>query len=154
MSSAKIWYNLGVDNGQTDAGEPTNGLLGGDYALQRKLGSGGMGVVWEAVQQSLNRKVAVKVLTPPRRKKEAWRERFTREARIVAQLHHPNIVKVYGAGTSGDICYYAMELVDGTRMDQFAFPDARATVRAVVQAALALAYAHRCGVVHRDVRPT
>ena len=142
-----------MDNGQPDAGEPTNGLLGGDYALQRKLGSGGMGVVWEAVQQSLNRKVAVKVLTPPQRKKEAWRERFTREARIVAQLHHPNIVKVYGAGTSGDICYYAMELVDGTRMDQFSFPDARAAVRAVLQAARALAYAHRCGVVHRDVKP-
>ena len=142
-----------MDIGQPDAGEPTNGLLGGDYALLRKLGSGGMGVVWEAVQQSLNRKVAVKVLTPPQRKKEAWRERFTREARIVAQLHHPNIVKVYGAGTSGDICYYAMELVDGTRMDQFSFPDARATVRAVAQAARALAYAHRCGVVHRDVKP-
>ena len=142
-----------MDNEQPDAGEPTKGLLGGDYALQRKLGSGGMGVVWEAVQQSLNRKVAVKVLTPPQRKKEAWRERFTREARIVAQLHHPNIVKVYGAGTSGDICYYAMELVDGTRMDQFSFPDARATVRAVAQAARALAYAHRCGVVHRDVKP-
>ena len=153
MADTKIWYNLGMDNGQPDAGEPTNGLLGGDYALQRKLGSGGMGVVWEAVQQSLNRKVAVKVLTPPQRKKEAWRERFTREARIVAQLHHPNIVKVYGAGTSGDLCYYAMELVDGTRMDKFAFPDARAAVRAVVQAALALAYAHRCGVVHRDVKP-
>jgi len=153
VCGAKIWYNLRVDIGQPDAGEPTNGLLGGDYALQRKLGSGGMGVVWEAVQQSLNRKVAVKVLTPPRRKKEAWRERFTREARIVAQLHHPNIVKVYGAGTSGDICYYAMELVDGTRMDQFSFPDARAAVRAVVQAARALAYAHRCGVVHRDVKP-
>ena len=121
MGGAKIWYNLGVDNKQPDADKPTEDLLGGDYALKRKLGSGGMGVVWEAVQQSLNRKVAVKVLTPPQRKKEAWRERFTREARIVAQLHHPNIVKVYGAGTSGDICYYAMELVDGTRMDKFAF---------------------------------
>ena len=77
-----------------------------DYTLQKKIGSGGMGTVWEALQKSLNRKVAVKVLTPPRRRKEAWRERFTREARIVAQLHHPNIVKVYGAGTSGNLCYY------------------------------------------------
>ena len=146
---ARIWYNRGVN----DEGPEGTLLPDSDYTLQRKLGSGGMGVVWEAVQQSLNRKVAVKVLTPPQRKKEAWRERFTREARIVAQLHHPNIVKVYGAGTSGDLCYYAMELVDGTRMDKFAFPDARATVRAVLQAALALAYAHRCGVVHRDVKP-
>ena len=124
-----------------------------DYTLHRKIGSGGMGTVWEAIQKSLNRKVAVKVLTPPRRRKEAWRERFTREARIVAQLHHPNIVKVYGAGTSGNLCYYAMELVEGMRMDKFAFPDARAIVQAVLQAAHALAYAHQCGVLHRDVKP-
>lgn len=128
-------------------------LPGSDYTLIRKLGSGGMGTVWEAMQISLNRKVAVKVLTPPRRRGEAWRERFTREARIVAQLHHPNIVKVYGAGTVGNLCYYAMELIDGTRMDKFAFPDARATAQAVLQAAHALSYAHRCGVVHRDVKP-
>ena len=138
-------------NGRATDAPPT--LPGSDYTLQKKIGSGGMGTVWEALQISLNRKVAVKILTPPRRRKEAWRERFTREARIVAQLHHPNIVKVYGAGTSGNLCYYAMELVDGTRMDKFAFPDARATVKAVLQAALALAYAHRCGVLHRDVKP-
>ena len=135
------------------ADETPPDLPGSDYTLKRKLGSGGMGTVWEAIQKSLNRKVAVKVLTPPRRRKEAWRERFTREARIVAQLHHPNIVKVYGADTTGNLCYYAMELVDGTRMDKFEFADSRATVRAVLQAALALAYAHRCGVVHRDIKP-
>ena len=128
-------------------------LPGSDYTLQKKIGSGGMGTVWEALQISLNRKVAVKVLTPPRRRKEAWRERFTREARIVAQLHHPNIVKVYGAGTAGNLCYYGMELIEGTRLDKFDFPDARATVQAVLQAAHALAYAHRCGVLHRDVKP-
>jgi len=135
------------------ADETPPDLPGSDYTLKRKLGSGGMGTVWEAIQKSLNRKVAVKVLTPPRRRKEAWRERFTREARIVAQLHHPNIVKVYGADTTGNLCYYAMELVDGTRMDKFEFADSRATVRAVLQSALALAYAHRCGVVHRDIKP-
>ena len=128
-------------------------LPGSDYTLQKKIGSGGMGTVWEALQISLNRKVAVKVLTPPRRRKEGWRERFTREARIVAQLHHPNIVKVYGAGTAGNLCYYGMELIEGTRLDKFDFPDARATVQAVLQAARALAYAHRCGVLHRDVKP-
>ena len=133
--------------------EPPPDLPGSDYTLVRKIGSGGMGTVWEAMQISLNRKVAVKILVPPRRREEAWRERFTREARIVAQLHHPNIVKVYGAGTTGNLCYYAMELIDGTRMDKFEFSDARATVRSVVQAARALAYAHRCGVLHRDIKP-
>ena len=128
-------------------------LPGSDYRLLREIGSGGMGTVWEAMQLSLNRKVAVKVLSTPTRKKAAWRERFARESRIVAQLHHPGIVKVYGAGTSGDLCYYAMELIAGTRFDRFKFPDARAVVRAVRQAALALDYAHRCGVEHRDVKP-
>lgn len=129
-------------------------LKGSDYQLQHLLGRGGMGAVWQGLQVSLNRKVAVKVLTPPsRRRKEEWRERFTREAQIVAQLHHPNIVKVYGAGTCGDLCYYAMELVDGTSFNKVAFADERAAVRAVLQAAQALAYAHRCGVVHRDVKP-
>ena len=129
-------------------------LTGSDYRLQKILGRGGMGAVWEGLQVSLNRKVAVKVLTPPsRRRKEEWRERFSREAQIVAQLHHPNIVKVYGAGTCGDLCYYAMELVEGTSFNRVDFPDTQATVRAVFQAAQALAYAHRCGVVHRDVKP-
>ena len=128
-------------------------LDGSDYRLLREIGSGGMGTVWEAMQISLSRKVAVKVLAAPPRREKAWRERFAREARIVAQLHHPSIVKVYGAGVANGHCYYAMELIDGTRFDKFAFRDARAAVRAVQQAALALSYAHRCGVVHRDVKP-
>ncbi len=128
-------------------------LSGSDFTLLKVIGRGGMGTVWEAMQTSLHRKVAVKVLRPPSDDANAWRERFSQESRIVAQLHHPNIVKVYGAGTSGDICYYAMELIDGTRLDRFKFQDLRATVRTVLQAAQALAYAHRCGIIHRDVKP-
>ena len=124
-------------------------LSGTDYEIVRLLGRGGMGTVWEARQISLNRTVAVKTFRPPARNGDVWRERFLRESRIVAQLHHPNIVKVYGAGTVGELCYYAMELVDGTGFEAFAFADARAVVRAVRQAALA--YAHRCGVAHLDV---
>ena len=126
-------------------------IAGSDFRLEKEIGRGGMGSVWEATQISLNRKVAVKVMKKPIRDEKAWRERFARESRIVAQLHHPNIVKVYGAGTCGDICYYAMELVEGTGLDRHAFTDTRSAVKAVLQAAQALAYAHQCGVVHRDV---
>ena len=136
----------------SDSATPPD-LTGSDYRLLKMIGHGGMGTVWEALQISLNRHVAVKILKTPHSGEDAWRDRFTQEARIVAQLHHPNIVKVYGAGTSGDHCYYAMELIDGTRLDRFPFPDLRATVRAVLQAAQALAYAHRCGIIHRDVKP-
>ena len=146
-------YGRGRRAAADDGASPPPDLTGTDYRLVKEIGHGGMGTVWEALQLSLNRKVAVKVLKAPRGSEAAWRERFARESRIVAQLHHPNIVKVYGAGVCGDVCHYAMELLDGTRLDRFVFPDLRATVRAVLQAAQALAYAHRCGIVHRDVKP-
>ena len=128
-------------------------IPGGDYRLLRVLGRGGMGVVWEAQQVSLDRKVALKVLFAPSQSGQG--ETFVQEARIVAQLHHPNIVKVYGAGPCVDPAryWYAMELVEGTEFGRATFIDTRDVVRAVEQAARALAYAHRCGVVHRDVKP-
>ena len=135
------------------AAEKPPAVLGGDYRLERVLGRGGMGTVWEAQQLSLDRKVAVKVLAAPNPAAEG--DSFVQEARIVAQLHHPNIVKVYGAGPCDDSTryWYAMELVEGTEFNKYAFPEPRAVVQAVEQAARALAYAHRCGVVHRDVKP-
>ena len=86
-------------------------LQGTDYRLVRKIGTGGMGEVFEAVQISLNRKVAVKVLSRSLTSDPAQREQFENEARVIAMLHHPNIVKIYNAGVSADRCYYAMELI-------------------------------------------
>ena len=88
-----------------------------DYRLVRKLGSGGMGVVFEAVQVSLNRPVAVKLLNSSLLTNADQRSLFENEAKVIAMLHHPNIVKIYSAGCSEERCYYAMELIDGKGLD-------------------------------------
>ena len=129
-------------------------LPGSDFRLERKIGSGGMGVVFEARQISLDRRVAVKVLAPSLVANATRRNQFEAEVRIVAMLHHPNIVKVIGAGQSAGTCYYAMEIVDGERLDKHAFKNLRDIASAGLQAATALAYAHRCQVMHRDIKPS
>ena len=128
-------------------------LTGSDYRLVRKIGAGGMGEVFEAMQISLDRKVAVKVLSPSLTADPAQREQFENEARVIAMLHHPNIVKIYNAGVSADRCYYAMELINGTGLNHYGNNAPREVARLGLQAARALAYAHRCGVLHCDVKP-
>lgn len=90
----------------------------GEYRLLRELGRGGMGVVFEGVEDRSNRHFAVKLL--PWRyapDMDQWRERFRREAAIIAKLKHPNIVRVYSFGTDEGYCYYAMQLVEGVSLD-------------------------------------
>ena len=124
-----------------------------DYRLVRELGVGGMGVVFEAVQVSLNRRVAVKLLNSSLLTSTEQREQFENEAKVIARLHHPNIVKIYSAGCSEERCYYAMELVEGKSLEHAHFDDLRELARLALQAARAIAYAHRCGVLHRDIKP-
>ncbi|MBP5587070.1 MAG: protein kinase [Lentisphaeria bacterium] len=128
-------------------------LSGSDYRLIRKIGTGGMGEVFEAMQVSLDRKVAVKVLSPSLTADPAQREQFENEARVIAMLHHPNIVKIYNAGVSADRCYYAMELINGTGLNRYETSAPREIARLGLQAARALAYAHSCGVLHCDIKP-
>ena len=78
------------------------------YQLQRRIGRGGMAEVWLAVQASLGREVALKILAPAMARDDTMRERFLQEARIAAQLHHPNIIAIYDVGTHGDTAYIAM----------------------------------------------
>jgi eukaryotic-like serine/threonine-protein kinase len=89
----------------------------GEYRLVRELGRGGMGVVYEAVQESLGRRVAVKVL-PAERCRGKWLERFQREARAAARLHHANIVPVFGVGQDGASHFYVMQYVAGHGLDR------------------------------------
>lgn len=86
-------------------------LEGDDYRLIRRLGSGGMGVVFEALQLSLNRKVALKLLSPLLLQDAAQRSLFEHEAHVIARLHHPNIVRIFSAACRPGCCYYAMELI-------------------------------------------
>jgi serine/threonine protein kinase len=89
----------------------------GEYRIVREIGRGGMGVVYEAVQESLGRRVALKVL-PAERCRGQFLERFWREARAAARLHHTNIVPVFGVGQDGGTHYYVMQYIDGRGLDR------------------------------------
>ncbi len=127
------------------------------YEVYGLLGRGGMGAVYRARQVALERDVAVKVLAPTQTESAVARERFIREARMLAQLHHPRIVAVHDFGElEGGLLYLVMELVEsGNLMGLLAegpCPPARA-VEVVVQLCAAVAAAHHAGLVHRDIKP-
>jgi serine/threonine protein kinase len=89
----------------------------GDYRILREIGRGGMGVVYEAEQESLGRRVALKILPQPIARDGTALSRFRREARSAARLHHTNIVPVFEVGQDGGICYYAMQFIHGQGLD-------------------------------------
>ena len=129
--------------------------LGGLYRLKAPLGEGGMGCVWSATDERLDRTVAVKVLGGAVREPHAHK-RFLREARIAAQLKSPNVAQVFGFGVHDQRPFIVMELLDGEDLDQRLCrgPLGVNDVAAVVDAACAaLAEAHGCGVIHRDIKP-
>ena len=139
----------------------------GDFRIVREIGRGGMGVVFEAVQESLGRKVALKVLPQSGLLTGNQLERFRREAQIAAQLHHSNIVPVFGSGESDGYHWYAMQFIDGESLDGWRRAQAeqppkgpgawrtraRFVARLGAQAASALQHAHSLGTLHRDVKP-
>jgi aminoglycoside phosphotransferase (APT) family kinase protein len=129
----------------------------GDFRIVREIGRGGMGVVYEAEQQSLKRRVALKVLRFGGGDTEAMR-RFQREAETVARLHHTNIVPIFAVGCEQGTHYYAMQFIAGRSLAEASKAgqgrDLREAARWGVQAAEALAYAHARGVIHRDVKPS
>jgi serine/threonine protein kinase/Flp pilus assembly protein TadD len=174
------------------------GMLG-DYRLVREIGRGGMGIVYEAEQVSLGRRVALKVLPLAATLDSTQRQRFKNEAQAAAHLHHPNIVPVFAVGSEQGVHYYAMQYIEGPSLaqvirdlgrrqssagkrpgetgsigrdattpnqnqpaDSSSLPPDFLTAPSLlckrvaelgVQAAEALEYAHRAGIVHRDIKP-
>lgn len=144
------------------AHENLTGRTLGQYQLRELLGVGGMGAVYRAHQAALGRDVALKVLPGELANDPAYRERFTREARIAASLEHPHIVPIYDYGTQDEIAYVTMRLLnEGTlaqrlyvrRERREALPSLAETAELLRTLAGALDYAHRKGVVHRDIKP-
>jgi len=134
----------------------------GAFRLVRRLGEGGMGVVYLAVQEPPRRFVALKILRPERVGSFEAEKRFWREIEAVSKLRHPNIVTVYGSGEEKNVRYFAMELVPGRDLDEILAESSTRGKRIATSKALAwtrdtaraLAYAHQAGIIHRDVKPS
>jgi protein kinase-like protein/FHA domain-containing protein len=142
-----------AENGEKENGEKT--IAG--YRITGKLGRGGMGVVYRATQLSLNREVALKILSKKLTQDPTFVEKFIREARAAAQLNHPNVVQVFDVGNENDVYFISMELVSGGTLqaliDEKGKIPASQSLPYAVDAAKALVYAQKKGLVHRDIKP-
>lgn len=128
------------------------------YELERQLGEGGMGEVWLARDLSLDRRVALKVLRQALLDDRTAQERFRREARTVARLSHPGIVKIFAVGEHEERGFFSMEYIDGMSLrdllERDGFLPLDRSLDLLEQAAEAIDAAHREGVIHRDIKPS
>ena len=133
------------------------------YLLLEEIGSGGSAIVWRAIHQTLDKQVALKILSESFLAQSQWggsarvQARFHREIEIASLLSHSNIAQIYDSGYSDGIPYLVMELVEGKPFDQFVF-DAKLEPRAIIalmrDAVLGVRHAHQQGVIHRDLKPS
>ncbi len=152
---------------ESDARRPNgsgldSGTRLGDFLLLERLGEGGMGIVYRAREERLERDVALKIIRPEYARSRTAIARFEREARAIARLKHPNIVTVHSVGELGPVHFIAMEYVPGRGLDELLAearasgerPPLRSVLRWLADIARALHCAHAQGVVHRDVKPS
>src|SRR5579859_312333 len=146
----------------SDRPDPLIGTHLGDYTIEALIGRGGMARVYEALDEKLGRKAAVKVIEAEHEKADEMTQRFIREARAAANLDHPNIISVYQFGEDGNLYYMAMKLIEGhtllnilkKRRQQKKFMEPQEVLSIASQIAAALDYAHSKGVIHRDIKPS
>ena len=149
---------MGLEGGGREADLPEDELAAEllDFELVECLGRGGMGIVWKARERLLDRHVAIKLLRNEN-KDPTFMERFTREARVMARLNHPNIVTLYSFGrTRSGHCYLVMELVRGTNLANLIAKGplgVNESLLVVGEICNALEHAHEAGFVHRDIKP-
>src|ERR671925_1898826 len=134
-----------------------NTLFDGRYRIVRRLGAGGMANVYLAEDQTLGRRVAIKILNDRHANDDQFVERFRREAKNAASLSHPNIVSIYDRGEAEGTYYIAMEYLDGRSLKELIVRRGPAPIHIAVdyarQVLAAIRFAHRHGIVHRDIKP-
>lgn len=132
-------------------------LIAGRYRLDSRIGEGGVALVYKGLDITLEREVAIKVLRPEMAQSPEALMRFRREAHSAAKLNHPNIIQIYDTGTEGDTHYIVMEYLPEPDLKriirEYAPLPLRKMLEVSIQCVRALAYAHRQGLIHRDVKP-
>ncbi len=129
----------------------------GNYKIIGKIGKGGMGDIYKAVQEPLNRTVALKVLSPQLCRADEFTKRFEIEAKAISLLQHQNIVNIYEYGEDQGLKFFAMQFVDGTDLGRYIAENKMLPVSQIIdyakQICRGLRYAHSCNVIHRDIKP-
>src|SRR4029453_1182247 len=157
-SAENVEANAGAAAGRSEKAVRSTEILGelGDYELLEVVGRGGQGVVYRAHQKSLNRTVALKMISVGSWATEAHLKRFRREAEAAASLEHPGIVPIYEVGERDGSCYYSMRFVEGGQLDQVIKREPtsiRQAAELISKVARTVHYAHEHGILHRDIKP-
>ena len=159
-SGASVSFGNAVNGDEVTLGPPSHPeMLGrlGRYEIERKIGSGGMGIVFKAFDTELNRPVAIKVLAPYLARNGAARQRFGRESRAAAAVVHEHVVAIHNVESDGETPFIVMQYVSGeslqARVQRLGPLSVEEILRIGVQTAAGLAAAHEQGIVHRDVKP-
>jgi eukaryotic-like serine/threonine-protein kinase len=131
--------------------------VGGRYILEKKIAGGGMGAIWVATDPQLQRRVAIKLTSTQRLSTAGAQHQFEKEAKAIAQFHHPNVVQIHDFGLDGQEPFIVMELLEGedleTRLKRRERLSPAQVVSLLTQVANALTAAHTAGIIHRDLKP-